>query len=258
MKKLNTFKYYLQLLEVFTIREIKSRYRASLLGFLWIVLYPLILAFILNFIFGRFVKINTHGIPYFLFVLSGILFWNIFQQSVSLAKESLVWNRDLVTKTSFPKNTLPLSYVFSKIPDFFVNCAILLFFYFLSGYEPHTSSFFIFLLIIPLFLFSAGISLAVSLANAVFRDFGRITELFLLLLFYATPIVYPDFLVPGNYKFFLLINPLSSMILFTRELLFRNNFRVDLFSLSLILSLFIFGLGFLLFRKFEKKMADLI
>src|SRR3989344_3262262 len=135
MSNTNTLKHYLQLLEVFTIREIKSRYKSSLLGPLWIILYPLISALIFNFIFGKFIKIKTDNIPYFLFVLSGLLVWNFFQQGVSLAKDALIWNRELITKTSFPKDVLPLSLVLSKIPDFFINFLILTVFLILNNYQ---------------------------------------------------------------------------------------------------------------------------
>lgn len=256
--KTASFKIYLQLLEIFTLREIKSRYKASLLGPLWIVLYPLLTALILNFIFGKFIKIKTEGIPYFLFVLSGLVIWNFFQQGLELAKNSLVWNRELITKTSFAKNTLPLSYILSKIPDFIVYVLILIIFYFINYLRFDYLSLFIVVTLIPLFFFSAGIALISSLANAIFRDFGRIIEFFLMILFYATPILYPESLIPERYKFIIYLNPVAQLIIFTRDLIFKQTFRYDLFIVSLIISLLVFTFSLLLFKKFEKKIADLI
>lgn len=258
MKKLDSLRIYIQLLDVFTIREIKSRYKASVLGPLWIILYPLVTAIILNFIFGTFIKIKTAGIPYFLFVLSGLVIWNFFQQGLNLAKDSLVWNRDLITKTAFPKDTLPLSYILSKIPDFIVYITIFLVFYLLNNFQLGPTSFLIIFSIVPLFFFSAGIALISSLTNAIFRDFGRIIDFSLLILFYATPIIYPDYLVPEKYKIFIYFNPLSQLIIFSRELFFKKLIRYDLFILSLILSVFTFLIGIAFFKKFEKKIADLI
>ena len=250
--------YYLQLLEVFTIRELKSRYRASLLGFLWIILYPLITAIILNFIFGTFIKINTAGIPYFLFVFSGLIFWNFFQQSMILTKDSLIWNRELVIKTAFPKDVIPLSFVLSKIPDFFVSILILLFFYLIAGFYVHSYQILILFTIIPLFLFSAGISLIISFANAIFRDFGRIMEFLLMLGFYVTPIIYPDNFIPEKYRFFLLINPLATLIIFAKNIMFNRKISFDLFFTSLLISFVFFAIGVVFFKKFEKKITDLI
>ena len=250
--------YYLQLLEVFTIGELKSRYKASLLGFLWIILYPLITAIILNFIFGTFIKINTGGIPYFLFVFSGLVFWNFFQQSVALAKDSLIWNRELVVKTAFPKDVIPLSFVLSKIPDFFISLLILLFFYLIAGFSLHSYQILILLTVIPLFLFSAGLSMIISFTNAVFRDFGRIMEFLLMIFFYVTPIIYPDNFIPEKYRIFLLVNPLATLIIFAKNMIFNKKIMIDLFLISLLISFVFFAIGIVFFKKFEKKITDLI
>jgi ABC-type polysaccharide/polyol phosphate export permease len=252
-------KQYLQLLEVFTIREIKSRYKASLLGPLWIVLYPLMMAFLLSFIFEKIVKIKTAGIPYFVFLLSGLLFWNFFEQGVSLAKDSLVWNRGLITKSSFKKEVLPLSFILSKIPDFFVNLLILLIFMIIYKYNISLNFLILIFALIPIILFAAGIGLFFSLANAIFRDFGRIIDFLLVILFYATPILYPESFIPKRLSLFLLyFNPISLLINFSRQLLFENKIKMWLLLISFIMSLLVFILGLLFFRKFEKKIADLI
>ncbi len=251
-------KLYLQLLEVFTVREIKSRYKASLLGPLWIILHPLVYSIILSLIFGSFIKIKTGNIPYFIFVFSGLLFWNFFQQGIELAKDSLVWNRNLIVKSAFPRSSLPISYVLSKIPDFLVYFFVFLFFLVIYKLPLSPLILLLPLSIFPLFLFSGGIALIIALANSVFRDFGRIVELFLAIFFYATPIIYPDSLVPEKYKILMLLNPASLLIAFTRQLLFENKIRADLFLLSLVISSLVFVFGVYVFKKFNQKIADLI
>ena len=258
MKKLESFHHYIQLLDVFTIREIKSRYKASLLGPMWIVLHPVFTALILNFIFGKFIKVETDGIPYFIFVLSGLVVWNFFQQSVDLAKNSLIWERELITKTSFPINTLPLSYVLSKIPDFLVYLILLLIFYSVFSYKTNASYIVTLAVLIPLFFFTSGIALISSLANSIFRDFGRIVEFSFMILFYTTPIIYPETLIPKEYQYILYFNPLALLISLIRKLLFKGDFRLDLYLLSLILSLFVFLMGIFLFNRYSKKIADII
>lgn len=258
MTKYNSISHYLQLIEVFTFREIKARYRASLLGPIWIILYPLITAALLSMVFGYFIKINIGNIPYFLFVLSGIVFWNFFQQSLNIAIDSLVWNRDLIIKTSFAKSILPLSYVLSKVPDYFVYFILFFIFYVFHGYHLRINSFFIFLLIIPLVLFTSGIALLISLIHSVFRDFGRLVEFALLVLFYITPIVYSDASIPEKYKIIVYINPIALLILFCRRLLFQNIFQLDLIIRASVISVLIFLLGFYVFQKFEKRIVDLI
>lgn len=252
-------KLYFQLLEVFTLRDIKSRYRASLLGPLWIVLYPLLTTFFLSYIFQKIVKIKTEGIPYYIFLLSGLLFWNLFQQGILLAKESLVWNRDLVTKTSFQKEILPMSFILSKIPDFFVNLLILFIFLIIFGFKIKFIFLSLIVTIVPVFLFATGIGLFFALANAIFRDFGRLIELFLLIFFYATPILYPENLVSTRLSLFLFYsNPIALVISFSRQIIFKNQMKIELLIISLIISALTFLFGILFFRKFEKKIADLI
>lgn len=251
-------KQYLQLIEVFTFREIKSSYKASLLGTFWIIIYPLMTTFFLSFMFEKVIKINNGGVPYFVFLLSGLLFWNFFQQGVNLAKESLIWNRDLVTKSSFRKEILPISYIFSKIPDFFVSLMILFIFLIIFGIQLKATFLLLILALVPVFLFTTGIGLFFSLTNAIFRDFGRIIEFILMILFYATPILYSENIVPQKYQWLAKINPLALVLGFTHDLLFKDKLRVDLIMFSLVISFVIFIFGLLFFRKFEKKIVDLI
>ncbi len=258
MNNLTSLNHYLQLLEVFTLREIKSRYKASLLGPIWIVLHPILTAVILNFIFGKFINIQTEGVPYFIFVLSGLVVWNFFQQSVDLAKNSLVWDRELITKTFFSISTLPISLLISKIPDFLIYLILLLFFYTIYSYHANYSYIVTVIIIIPLFFLSAGIALISSLANAVFRDFGKIIEFIFMILFYSTPIIYPSSLIPNQYNLIFYLNPLALLITVLRNLLFKGDFRMDLYLLSFPVSILIFTLGILLFKKYGRKIVDLI
>ena len=258
MINLDNLRHYFQLLEVFTMREIKSRYKASLLGPVWIVLYPLLSAVILNFIFGKFINIKTEGVPYFIFVLSGLVVWNFFQQGVDLAKNSLIWDRELITKTSFPTSTLPVAFIISKIPDFLVYLILLLLLYTLFSYHANFSYVITLIILLPLFLFTTGIALISSLANSVFRDFGKIVEFVFMIFFYAPPVIYPESIIPSQYKIIFHLNPLAQLITLIRSLLFKGDFRLDLYLLSFPISLIAFLLGVVLYRKFSKKIADLI
>lgn len=251
-------KLYSQLLEVFTIREIKSSYKASLLGILWIILYPLMTTFFLSFLFERIIKITNDDVPYFVFLLSGLIFWNFFQQGVIMAKDSLVWNREVVTKTTFSKEVLPLSLIFSKIPDFFVNLIMLFIFLAIFGFKIKIIFISILLSIIPVLLFAGGIGFVFAITNAIFRDFGKLIEFFLMIFFYATPILYSESIIPKKYLWLAMINPLALIISFVRNLLFHDSIRIDLFIISLAISFIIFLVGIFFFRKFEKKIVDLI
>ncbi|MFN4212835.1 MAG: ABC transporter permease [Microgenomates group bacterium] len=251
-------KLYFQLLEVFTIREIKSRYRASILGPLWIILQPLLTTIFLAFIFEKIIKIKVANIPYFLFLYSGLIIWGFFEQGINLAKDSLVWNRELIVKSKFSKNALPLSFVLSKIPDYFVN--LIIFILLMLFFKQKVSFIFIFssLTIFPLFLFSSGIGLIFSILNAIFRDFGRIIDFLLLIGFYATPVIYLPSMVSNKLLFFLKLNPLFYLISYNRSIFFENKLEFNYLILGLLTSLILFLIGIIFFKKLEKIVVDLI
>jgi ABC-type polysaccharide/polyol phosphate export systems, permease component len=248
--------WYFQIIEVLTMREIKSRYKGSILGPLWLILYPLITSLFLSFIFEKIVKIKVgNNIPFFIFLYSGIIYWSLFEQGINLAKDSLVWNRELVTKTAFPKETLPFSFIFSKIPDFFVNYIIFLIFLFIYKINFSFSLLLPIISLIPLLLISAAIGLFFSFTNAIFRDFGRMIEFLLMITFYATPIIYQENFVPKKYQLFLRLNPLANIITFNRGIIFEKTIYFNLFILALIISFSAFILSLLFFRHFEKKVS---
>lgn len=262
MKKfliINNLNLYFQLLEVFTIREIKSRYRASILGPLWIIIQPFITALFLTLIFEKIIKIKVNNIPYFLFLYSGLIIWNFFEQGVNLAKDSLVWNREMIIKSKFEKNTLPLSFILSKIPDYFVNLAIFIILMILFNQKISFVFIFSILTIISLLLFSSGIALISSILNAIFRDFGRLIDFLLLIGFYASPVIYsPAMLENKKLLFFLKLNPLYYLIVYNRGIFFEKKIMLDQLILSIIISTFFFLIGFVFFKKLEKKVVDLI
>lgn len=251
-------KLYFQLLEVLTIRELKSRYRASILGPLWIIIQPLLTTLFLAIVFEKIVKIKINNIPYFLFLYSGIMIWNFFEQSINLAKESLVWNRDLITKSKFNKEVLPISYVLSKIVDYLVNFLVFLILLIIYHFKIKLLFFITIFNLFPLFLTVTSVSLIFSALNAIFRDFGRIIEFILLLGFYATPIIYSENMIPEKIKIFIQINPLSYIINFNRQVFFEN--KVDYYNLFLpaIFGVIFFIISWLIFKKLEKKIVDLI
>jgi len=228
------------------------------LGILWIVLYPLAVAVILNYVFSYIFRIPIGEIPYFLFVFSGLVVWSFFEQSIHLSKDCLVWNRELITKAAFPKSSIPLSYIISKILDLIISYLILLGLYGGSGFSIGIQSICLIFGFLPLVLFTSGIGLMVSMANAIFKDIGKTIELLLMVIFYASPIIYSHTSVPAKYTVLLYINPLSLTIMNLRSSLFEHVFRLDLFLLNLLIGAISFIVGLYLFLKFEKKMTDLI
>jgi len=248
---------FLQLIEVFTVRELASRYRLSILGPLWLVLYPLLTALFLNFVFGIFLKIKTNDIPYYLYVFSGLVIWNYFEQGLRLSVQSFVWNRELCTKNAFEIMTLPISFVLSKIPDFIVEFVILVLLIIVNGQTLHGGALLVPLLLIPLVMTTIGIALVVSLANAVFRDFGKLVDFVLMLCFYAVPLLYSETLIPSRYSY-ILHNPLSITVMSMRSLVFGGTLNLFSYLEACLMSAGILICGLMVFNKHKRKFIDLI
>lgn len=252
--------YYFELIRAFTSREIKRKYKASILGPMWVILHPLLLTLTTTLAFSLFLQVNTGTIPYPIFVLSGLIPWYFFSQSVSQASHSLIWNRDLITKVAFPKEVIPISYTLTKLIDFLVRAMLLaaFFVFFNVTINPKTV-----LVVIPIIaaqaIFTLGVTLLLAGLVVIYRDVSYTQELLLTVWFYLTPIVYPVELIPNHLKFLTLINPIANAIVIYRKVLFFNTLPSVLEVVSLLsLSLIMFLVGYIIFKKREHEYADLI
>lgn len=252
-------KYYFELIQVFAFKEILTRYKGSVLGPLWVVLHPLLLTAITTLVFSVFINIPTSGIPYVAFVLSGLIPWLFFSQSVSHASYSLIWNRELVTKTAFPKATLPIAYTVSKVVDLLVRCAVFSVMLYFLHFTPSVHWLLILLLWPFQFIFSVGVGLLLATLNALFRDIGYIQEALLLFWFYLTPVVYPETLVPKEFYALILLNPIANALTIYRKLLFQHIYPSSMeLTLFISSSLIMFFIGIKVFKKYEPIFADYI
>jgi lipopolysaccharide transport system permease protein len=200
------------LLITWVIRDIKVRYKQSLMGAAWAILQPLSATLILTVIFSRFVRVPTDGIPYPIFYYSALLPWTFFASSITFGVSSLVSNMSLVTKIYFPREILPLSAVLASMVDFLI--ASLIFVGMMIFYQvPLNAS----LICIPVLLliqvaFTVGVVLLVSAMNVFYRDVRFVVPLGLQLWMYLTPIIYPLSMVPPRFLAVYMLNPMASII----------------------------------------------
>lgn len=255
----NLIKYRYLLINL-TSREIKSRYKQSILGYFWIILNPFFQMLVLTFVFSFILKIPSSGtIPYNLFLYSGLLPWTLFVNSVTSSTTSLVDNSALIKKIYFPREIIITATTIAKIYDFLL--ASIIFVFFLIFYKVPIPSLIIFLpliLLIQIF-FSLGLSFFLSAANLFYRDVQYLINLVILVWFYLTPIIYPVELAPQKARFVFQINPMSVLINAERRTIFGQG---DLNYLSLLIALgitlIIFELGYLFFKKLEGLFADVV
>ncbi len=259
IRNFRTLYQYRDLLWLWTLRTIKVRYKQSLLGTLWVILQPLSLMVIFTVVFSLFVRVPTEGIPYPVFSYAALLPWTFFATSISFGITCLTNNLNLITKIYFPREILPIAVVAAGFFDFLVSLvmfALLLFFFRIS-----ISAWFLLipvLLLIQVFL-TLGIVLIASAMNVYYRDIQFVVPLFLQLLMFASPVVYPVSLVPENLLWLYMLNPIAALIQSYRDITLLGQSPNWLYLLiAAAVSLLIFGIGFLFFKRAEPEFADII
>lgn len=249
---------YKFLLQQLILREVRARYKQSILGYTWLLLSPLIQLLVYSFVFSVIFRFPTAGIPYSVFLLTGLLPWIYLQLTLSTSTMALVDNANLLKKVSFPREILPYSIIFAKLIDFLLASIILV--VFMIFYQLPFYSTIIF--IIPIFLIQlmliTGLALFLSSFNLFYRDVQYVTNLILLMWFYLTPVVYPLSLVPQDYVWFYKLNPMVGIIEGYRSAIFQTSFDTGTIAFSATISFLIFCFGFWTFKKMEKVFADIV
>ncbi len=248
-----------ELLFIITLREIKIRYKQSVLGIFWAVLQPLSLMLVFTIIFSKFAKIPSDGIPYPIFSYSALLPWTLFATSLSFAIPSLVSNTSIVTKMYFPREIFPIASVMAAVVDFIIAGIIFFLMMFLYGISINLNIFFIFPIFLIQIIFTIGIALFASAINVYYRDVRYALPLIIQLWMYASPIIYPISLVPDKLKFFYMLNPMAPIIDGYRKVLIQG-YPPDFYYLSIAagVSVVLFFLSYWYFKKVEMTFADII
>ena len=214
---------YRGLIRALVARELKARYRGSVLGFFWSFINPLLLLLIYSFVFTTIMPNNVEGVqPYALFMFCGILPWNWFSTSLSDASGSLIAGGNLIKKVLFPAEVLPLVSVLTNMVHFFLGLPILIMFLVIYRHRPDAWDLVWFPIAVAVQLvFTAALALILSALAVHFRDIRDILANVLTLWFFATPIIYPWF-QPNVQRFRTLfnVNPFTHLVVSYQEILF--------------------------------------
>ena len=240
-------------------RDLKLRYKQTALGVIWVVLQPLMAAGIFSFVFGKVAKMESDGVPYFVFAYAGLLGWNLFNNTVTKASSCLIGNAQLISKVFFPRLILPLSTVPSVMIDFAVAAGMLaVMMAFHRTLPPAT------LLLLPvwmalLLMLSLGLGLITASLTVSYRDVQYILPVFLQILLYASPIAYPVSKVPTNLRTVYYLNPLTAPLeAFRSSLLGTSMPYWHQILYAAAVSLAVFLVGVYSFKRMERKFADVI
>ena len=241
------------------VRQVKSRYKQTLLGGSWAVLQPFATMVVFTLVFGKMAGISSDGIPYPIFSFSALIFWTFFTTCVNAGTNSIVSNSNLIRKIYFPRETLPLAAMATALVDLAISMVVFggMLCYF--RVPLHASA----LLVVPLLLlqmiFTFGVICALSSVNVFFRDIGHAVPLVTQLWMFASPIAYPLSAVPARFKALYLLNPFAGLIEGYRDVLLRGvppDPRVMAYTAAVCLVGFAVGYAF--FKRTELLFADVI
>lgn len=250
---------YRELLYFLVWREIKVRYKQTVLGAAWAVIQPLFTMAIFSIVFGRLVKVPSDGIPYPLFSFAALVPWTFFANGLSRASGSLVSNSNLVKKVYFPRLAIPISALLSGVADFVLAFLVLIGMIFYYGMTPTINVVWLPFLLALAFATSLGVSLWLAAMNVQFRDIMYIIPFLSQLWFYATPIAYSSSLLSEPWRTLYGINPMVGVVEgFRWALLGTNTAPGPMIAVSSAVTLTLLVTGAFYFRRFEKTFADVV
>jgi ABC-type polysaccharide/polyol phosphate export permease len=244
--------HYLSLVAMLVRRELKVKYRGAILGYAWSMLNPLLTMLVITMVFGHL----TRGIPnYNLFVLSGVLTWNVTTQTITLGTQAIVGAQGLLKKVKLPIWIFPMVPLGSSATNFALSLIPYTIFFMFSDLPLPAD----FLLFLPVFLtfvaFLCGVSLLLSCLNVFFRDVGHTLDPIMALFFYASPIIYDRHsdMIPENIALLLGFNPFTHFIEAMRVALYGGQLTLKKYAIIFSLACLALGVGILTYKKVKTK-----
>jgi ABC-type polysaccharide/polyol phosphate export systems, permease component len=250
---------YRELLYFLSWRDLKVRYKQTVVGIGWALFQPFISMVVFTVFFGYFAKMPSDNIPYPIFVYTGLLIWTFFSSALGDAANSMVGNQGIITKVYFPRLILPISMIVTKFVDFAISAVILVGLMFYYHFTLHLIGLLILpLLIIISFMGALGGGLILAAINVKYRDVRYVLPFFIQLLFYVTPVIYPAS-IAGKYSWIISINPMASVIKAAQAAILGNApINWLLLGTSFVACSILLFFGIYIFKKTERFFADII
>jgi lipopolysaccharide transport system permease protein len=250
---------YWELLLNLTKREVKGRYSQSLFGFAWAIIQPLATMAVFTFVFSRVGNISGDGVPYSIFAYAGLVPWFFFLNSVNSGTMSLITYRNIVTKTYFPREIIPFAQVCSRLLDFFAAFAM---FAGLMVYNHIGLTRWVWMApvaFVLLILFTTSVTLITSSVNVFYRDVSPVVQIALQLWMYVTPVVYPLSRLKPQWRFWIVLNPLTGIVeAFHSSLVYGRAPDWPVLGISAAFTAVALAGAFALFKKLDRYFADVI
>jgi len=257
---LRRFIAYRELLLVFAQRDLKVKYKQTLLGILWAWIQPFMLMVVFSIVLGRVARVSSEGFPYPVFVYAGLLPWNYFSAVVASATNSVVQNQAIVTKVAFPREILPLFHIVSGGVDFLIGAVVfvaILVYYHIS---ISWTAVFIAPLLLAQVILMASIGLILAALNAYYRDVRHALPLALQVWMFSTPVVYSTRAIPESLQpLYLILNPMAMIVDgYRRVILHKGTPDLEMLAVLIMVMAVLFMGSYWIFKQVERNMADVV
>ena len=246
---------YREMLSNLVRKDLKVRYKGSVLGFLWTFLNPLLQLVVYTIVFSTIMKVNIDKFYIYLFI--GLIPWLFFATCIQAGSTSILMNKDLIKKIYFPRIILPISTVNSAFMNMFYSMIVVLLTILVSGI-----GFSKYVLLLPLamimqYILVLGMTFMFSALNVYFRDLEYILNIIVMIWFYLTPIVYKIEMIPEKFRFWFYLNPMTGIINFYRNILYYKRMpSFNAFGGILIYGIIMIVIGYFVFEKLQKNFAE--
>ena len=249
---------YRELLGFLTWRDVKIRYKQTVLGFLWAFLQPFTKLVVFSLVFGKFVGITGDGYPYPVFLYAGLLPWQFFAEALTRSSQSIVASGGIVNKVYFPRLIIPLASVGGCLIDFAISFLILIGLMLYYGMAPSVSLVMVFPLVLITILAALGVGTLVSALNVAYRDFRYVVPFIVQIWMFLSPVVYSSRNIPDGWRWLLVLNPMAGIINGYRSAILDASFDWGSLGTSLGVCVLTVAVSVIYFRRIERQFADII
>jgi lipopolysaccharide transport system permease protein len=256
--QLNELWKFRELLYFLAWRDIKIRYKQTVLGIAWAVLQPLLTMLLFWILFGRFAGIKSEGIPYPIFAFTALVVWSFFSNAVNSSSNSLVGSSHLITKVYFPRMIIPLAAVAAGLPDLIITFLLLAAMGAYYGIELGWVTLMLPLLVLLTISLATGAGMWLSALNVKYRDVRFALPFVIQLWMFASPIIYPSSMLPVKWRWLLRLNPMTGIIENFRASLFGRPLDWAALGISAFITLSVLVYSAYAFRRVEKSFADIV
>ncbi len=237
-------------------RDIKVLYKQTVLGFLWALIQPVFAMIVFSLVFGKLAKVPSDGIPYPIFSYAALLPWTYFSNALTASSQSLVSQKNMLTKVYFPRLIIPFTSVLAKLVDFFIAFTVLLLMMIYYNIFPGKGVVMLPVLLVLLMMTAAGAGMWLTALSIQYRDVKHVLTFGVQLMMFAAPVVWPVSLIPENYRLLYGLYPLAGILEGFRSALLDQPMPWDLMVVGSLSSVLLFVTGALYFRRKERIFAD--